>query len=161
MESLNKQVQVYTECLRIGNIQKAYKGILTFMSELKGFLERQHTDYLASAMYFGYMDMTYFAFTPPALRDKKLKIAIVYLHEEYRFELWLAANNRSIQAAYIKMLESKDLGEYILSHVQPGVDAIVSALIIQQPDFDQPDSLKIRIAEKLDTFVNDMALLIK
>jgi len=37
------------------------------------------------------MDMTYFAFTPSELKEKKLKIAIVYLHEQNRFDAWLGA----------------------------------------------------------------------
>ncbi len=56
-------------------MQKAYKAIMTFMSGLCTYLEKKYPEYNTSALYFGYMDMTYFAFTPPGLKGKKLKIA--------------------------------------------------------------------------------------
>ena len=110
MGSLNEDIREYTAQLQKGSIQRAYKGIMVFMSELKSALERKYPDYTSSALYYGYMDMTYFAITPPPpLKDKKLKIALVYLHTENRFEYWLAAANRMIQADIIKTLSGKDL----------------------------------------------------
>ena len=100
MKSMNDYINEYTNQLKKGHIQKAYKGILSFMSGLKTYLEKRHTDYTSGALYFGYMDMTYFAFTPVALKEKSLKIGVVYLHEENRFEVWLAGSNRRIQAEY-------------------------------------------------------------
>ena len=64
MESINEYIKEYATQLRKGQIQKAYKGILTFMSELRSYLESRYPDYTAGSLYFGYMDMTYFAFTP-------------------------------------------------------------------------------------------------
>lgn len=79
--------------MKEGKIQKAYRGIMSFMSELKTFLEQQSPDFVTSSLYFGYMDMTYFAFTPKKLKDKKLKIAIVFLHEDCRFEKYFFNQN--------------------------------------------------------------------
>jgi hypothetical protein len=76
MQSLNESVREYAQ-LQLGQIQKAYKGIITFMSGLKSYLESRHSDYVASGLYFGYMDTTYFAFTPLELKQRSLKIAIV------------------------------------------------------------------------------------
>ena len=101
MTNLNDAINEYTAQLQKGQIQIAYRGIMTFMSTLKSTLESNHPDYAASGLYFGYMDMTYFAFTPLELKRRNLKIAIVYLHQENRFELWLVGTNRKIQAEYI------------------------------------------------------------
>ena len=65
MDSLDKQIQEYRTQLRKGHIQKAYKGIMTFMSDLKTHLEKSSPDYVVSSLYFGYLDMTYFALHPP------------------------------------------------------------------------------------------------
>jgi len=73
MNTLNEHIREYQLQLSKGHIQKAYKGIMTFMSSLKSQLEKAHPDYFTSALYFGYMDMTYFAFTPPDLKEKKVK----------------------------------------------------------------------------------------
>ena len=159
MGSFNDDLEEYTRQLHSGKIQRAYRGIMTFMSELKAHLEAQHPDYASGTMYFGYMDMTYFAFTPPVLRDKKLKIAVVYLHEEARFELWLAAANRKIQGDYMEKLRHIDLGGYTLSQAAPGVDAIIAASVALQTDFDYPNEMKDQIEAKVRAFIVDMITL--
>jgi hypothetical protein len=156
MDSLNGYVREYTAQLRKGQIQKAYKGIMTFLSDLKVYLESAGPDYASSALYFGYMDMSYFAFTPPELKDKKLKIAIVYLHEECRFELWLAANNRKVQADYIELLKNKDIGGYTLTKAGPGVDSIIETIIARQPDFDNAELLKRQIEAMTREFTENV-----
>ena len=65
MDSLNNHVREYTIQLRKGQIQKAYKGLMIFMSGLRTYLESMYPEYTASSLYFGYMDMTYFAFHLP------------------------------------------------------------------------------------------------
>ena len=93
----------------------------------------------------------------------KLKIAIVFLHEECKFEAWLAGSNRKIQAEYIALLSHKNMGRYDLSKISPGVDSIIESLIIKQPDFDNPAELKKQIelsilefAEDINTILSDI-----
>lgn len=156
MGLLNDDIREYKIQLSKGSIQKAYKGVMTFMSELKAYLESRYPDYSASALYFGYMDMTYFAFTPAELRETKLKIAVIFLHEECRFEAWLAGSNRQAQADYIKLLKNKNTGKYTLSKVSPGVDSIIESIIADQPDFDNASELKEKIETKLIQFIKDI-----
>lgn len=160
MVSLNKLIKDYSIQLSRGNIQKAYKGIMTFMSELKTYLNKKYPDFTTSAIYPGVMDMTYFAFSPPSLKDKMLKIAIVFLHESCKFELWLAGKNRQIQAKYINLLSHKDLKGHSLSQVQPGVDSILSSVIIEMPDFDHREELRKEIESKTMAFIEDINLLL-
>ncbi|MDD4089984.1 MAG: hypothetical protein PHP29_09875 [Tissierellia bacterium] len=42
MQSLNDFINEYTTQLRKGQIQKAYNGIMTFMSELKNYMVGRH-----------------------------------------------------------------------------------------------------------------------
>ena len=156
MESINECIKEYATQLSKGQIQKAYKGIMTFMAELRAYLESGYPDYTAGSLYFGYMDMTYFAFTPANLKNKKLKIAVVYLHEKGVFEVWLAGNNRKIQAEYIALMGSDNIGKYKLSQVIPGVDSIIESTLVEKPDFDHPDELKKQIEKKTMAFVKDI-----
>lgn len=160
MQSLNEAIQEYTSILQQGQIQKAYKGIMTFMSSMKTFLENRHPDYPASGLYFGYMDMTYFAFTPPALKQRNLKIAIVYLHAENRFDAWLVGINRKVQAEYIEYFKGRDLGDLILSEVSPGVDSIVEMGLVQKPDFDHQEELKLSIESNVVEFIGKIKKLL-
>ncbi len=159
MDTLNDHIRAYTAQLVLGHIQKAYKGIIGFMTELKAYLEHRHADYVSGALYFGYMDITYFAFTPIVLKQKKLKIAIVYLHGQSRFELWLAAENRKIQSATIALLSGKNIGAFKLSAAGPGVDSIIAWTAAEQPDFDSPDTLMTLIEAQTIRFAADMAAL--
>ena len=160
MATLNKEIREYREQLRKGHIQKAYKGIMTFMSALKSHMENVDPAYFSSALYFGYMDMTYFAFTSPALKEKKLKIAIVYLHEAGRFEAWLGGSNRKIQAEWIEKLKGKDIGKYKLSQIQPGVDSIIETILCKKPDFDDSELLKEELADKTLKFIDDLSAIV-
>ena len=126
---------------------------MSFMSGLKAFMERLHPDLAFSALYPGYMDMTYFACTPPALKEKGLKIAIVYLHEENRFELWLSGSNKKIQAGYISLLQTRDTGGCKLSQSKPGVDSILETRLPDQPDFDHAGELMERIERETLRFI--------
>jgi hypothetical protein len=154
--SLNEHIAEYSAQLGKGSIQKAYRGIMNFMSDMKGYLERKHPEYSSSSLYLGYMDMTYFAFTPPALKEMKLKIAVVFLHEECRFELWLAASNRKVRSDYIEFLSTKDIGRYTLSQASPEVDSIIASIMVEQPDFDNPEKLKEKIQAGTIEFAGDM-----
>lgn len=160
MGSLNGDIREYAAQLKKGSIQKAYKGIMAFMSELKTYLEREHEDCASGALYFGYMDMTYFAFTPPELKKKNLKVAIVFIHEGCRFELWLAGNNRKIQAEYIELLSRKNTGRFKVSQVRPGVDSIIEMPIAGQPDFDNPEELKRSIETETMDFIKEINLVL-
>ena len=160
MQTLNESVREYTAQLQLGQIQKAYKGIMTFMSGLKTFLESRHPDYAVSGLYFGYMDMTYFAFTPMDLKQRSLKIAIVYLHEQNRFEIWLGGANRKVQAETIELLKGKDLEGLVLSEVKPGVDSIIEMKLIEKPDFDHPEKLMQAIESKVIEFTGEIKKLL-
>jgi hypothetical protein len=156
MESLNNLIFEYTDLLKKGRIQKAYKGIISFMSGLKAYLEKNYSDYFISGVYQGYMDMTFITFTPNVLKNRNLKIAIVYLHEEARFELWLTGRNRQIQADYIELFSGKDIESYTLSKAAPGVDAIISAIIEEDPDFDDEYLLINKIEIAALEFIDDL-----
>lgn len=160
MGSLNDQIREYRLQLSKGQIQTAYKGIMTFMSGLKSHLEDNYPDHFTSALYFGYLDMTYFALTPAFLKERKLKIAIVYLHEPGRFEVWLGGSNRKIQADTNERLSQRDLGRYQLSQMHPGVDSIIESVIVEQPNFDELEELKTQIKKKTIEFINDMISLL-
>ena len=156
MKDLNEYVIAYQKQLQEGKIQIAYKGIMSFMGNLKSYLSDMHSDYLVGALYFGYMDMTYFAVTTTELKDKQLKIAVVYLHQKNCFELWLSATNKKIQAQYIDKLKDKDLKGYQLSVSQPGIDSIIESRIIDHPNFNELTNLKVELDKLTQKFIEDI-----
>lgn len=105
MDDLQFCIEEYSRLLGQGHIQKAYRGILSYMAVLKTRLEKAYPEFSVGGLYPGYMDMTYFSFTPDFLKSRKLKIAIVFLHERNRFEVWLGGTNRNVQAKYLGSAE--------------------------------------------------------
>lgn len=161
MCSINDDIREYTERLKEGAIPRAYRGIMTFMSELLRRMSASSPDYAASALYAGFMDMTYFAITPPALKSRNLKVAVVYLHEENRFEVWIGGGNRKIQAEYIEKLSSADIGSYTLSKVGPGIDSIIEKRLVERPNFEDKEALIHRLENDVTAFIGDMIELLR
>jgi hypothetical protein len=160
MKQLNDAIREYTKQLQSDSLITAYTGIIKYMSGLRTFFTNKHPELYPGTFYPGYMDMTYFALTPPPLKDKKLKIAIVYLHKEARFEAWLGGVNRHVQSEYIERLEGRSLGRLHLSRVSPGVDSILEEVFITDPDFERQEDLTRILEEKTITFIDDVLLLI-
>lgn len=161
MASISKTMQVYHETLEKGDVQRAYRFIIRFMAELKTMFEQKYPNYSVSQVYQGLMDMSYFAITPPELRAKKLKIALVYLHASNRFELWLSANNRKLQKRWIEALNQKEGLEYRVSEMGVGVDSIVEYIVHVQPNFDAKEALKQSLEKNTIRFIQDMEELFK
>lgn len=161
MDKINDLIMEYQLQLKRGAIQKAYREILGFISGLKTHLKRTYPSFHFSALYQGYMDMTYFSFTPEELKEKDLKIALVYLHEENRFEAWLSAVNRGVAEEYIEQLKDMDTSGYRIVEASPGIDYITLKILTESPDFDDPKKLIDEIELKSISFIRDMTELLK
>lgn len=160
MDKISGLIAEYQLQLQKGMIQKAYREILGFISSLKVHLKKTYPSFQFSALYQGYMDMTYFSFTPVELKEKDLKIALVYLHEENRFEAWLSAVNRGVAEKYIQLLKGKDTLGYRIIESAPGVDYIIIKILTDRPDFDDPKRLIDEIELKSLSFIRDMTNLV-
>ncbi len=152
MKTLNKRIAAYTQQLRLGEIQIAYKGILEFMGKLRANFIKKYPHYDVSNIYQGYLDMTYFSLSTKPLKEKGLKIAIVYLHEKGSFEVWLSARNRDIAKAHLSILNSL-LAEINASHDENNQDAIVECILTCTPDFEDQDQLINTIEHGVEKFV--------
>lgn len=156
MGSLGEDVREYNRQLRAGRIRRAYRGIMSFMAGLRDTLAAKHPDCAVGSLYQGYMDMTYFSFTPASLSGRRLKVAVVYLHEEDRLEVWLAGSNRRVQGEFVELLKGRNLGGYRLSKVAPGVDSIIEGIIAESPDFDDSGRLALVVEEGIIEFTDRM-----
>jgi hypothetical protein len=152
---MNKDIIDYNEQIKKGHIQKAYRTIMGFMSALKTHISKKFPNYLLTSLYPGYMDMTYFAIMSESLKKKQLKIAIVYLHEQNAFEVWLSAVNKNVQKKYVNQLKDAPL-KYKLSSAKPGVDSILELQIIDNPDFDQAEKTYVIIENAVTRFMNEI-----
>jgi hypothetical protein len=161
MNNLSQHIKHYNHQLNLGHIQKAYRGIMEMMSQLKITWDNQYPEIPSGALYAGYMDMTFISVKPAVLSDVDLRVSIVYLHESHTFEVWLVARNRKIQSQIHDHLKKKELGRYTLSELGPGVDSIIALTCVADPDFDNTEKLIMEIIEKTQDFIADMAGLVR
>lgn len=159
-EPLGACVESYTRAVSAGDLPRAYRAILAALTSFRSVWEGAHPQDNVGSLYQGYLDMSFIAFSPPALSSMRLKFSLVYLHPEGRFRLWLAAGNRAIQAEVSAQLRGKPLDGYTLTELRPGVDAIIESEIPPPYDFDHPDELNRKLVSAAEAFQADMAALL-
>ncbi len=156
MKTLNKLIDEYTFLLQQGEMQPAYKGIMEFVGKLRAEFIKRFPLYEVSGIYQGYMDMTYFSLFSKQLKDRGLKIAIVYLHEKKAFEVWLSARNREISKIYESVLGS--ISDSIPAfHDASNPDAIVEYILTSEPDFNNQAMLIDFIEQGVKRFIDAVA----
>ena len=153
MKTLNELIGGYTHHLQQGEIQIAYKGILDFLGKLRAELIKKHPHYNVYNIYQGYMDMSYFSLSTKALKEKGLKIAVVYLHEKGVFEVWLSARNRGIAKRYVSILNSTVSDNVNVFHDNDNQDAIIEYILTPTPDFENQSVLIDTINQGVEKFV--------
>jgi hypothetical protein len=157
MMSFPGSVMEYRKQLTKGAIQIAYKGLMEFVMNLRTKLMNKYPEYYVSgSIYYGYMDMTYFSFFPKSFAQKKLKIAIVFLHEAFRFEVWLAGNNKQVQTKYWKLIKESGWKKYRIVPTTKGYDSIIEDIIVENPDFSDPEGLSRQIERSTIKFISDV-----
>lgn len=153
MKTLNELIKGYTHHLKQGEIQMAYKGILEFLGRLRAEFIKNNPHYDVSSIYQGYLDMSFFSLSTKLLKDKGLKIAVVYLHEKGDFEAWLSARNRDTAKGFASILNSKDAGDGKVYHDQNNPDAILECILTPTPDFEDQSVLIATIVQGVEKFV--------
>jgi hypothetical protein len=153
MKTLNQLISDYTSHLQQGEIQLAYKGILEFMGKLRADFIKKYPQYDISNIYQGYMDMSYFSIFTNPLKEKGLKVALVYLHDKGHFEVWLSARNRDITKQYETVLKGKPLQGIPAFHDPTNLDAIVESVLVTAPDFEDQATLTLKLQQGVDNFI--------
>jgi hypothetical protein len=157
MESFHEYMTEYRKQLKKGGIKKAYKGLMEYIMDLRIHFKNKYPGYFVSgSIYYGYMDMTYFSFFPKSLKLRKLKIAIVFNHDTFKFEVWLAGYNKQIQTKYWKLLKESNWNKYHIPSAIKGFDSIIEFIIVDNPDFRDLDALTKQIEEGTLKFIGDV-----
>lgn len=156
MHSLQEDLAEFRRQLGNGSVQKAYRALLSYMLDLRTHFKNKYGDSAVSGLYQGYLDMTYFALYPPFLRERALKIAVVFNYDAFRFEAWLAAGNRQVQRRYWELFRDSRWPDYRVVAPAPGVDAIVECDLAVDFDLSDRDALTARIEAGMTAFIDDM-----
>ena len=156
MSTFQEYMSEYKKQLQKGLIQKAYGGLMDYVMILRTHLQHKYPDYFVSAIYYGYMDMTYFSFTSRMLQERKLKVALVFIHDTFRFEVWLAGYNKSVQDKFWRLFRESGWDKYRLVPSIEGADSIIEYVIVEDPDFSDLDNLTKIIEKESLRFIGDV-----
>jgi hypothetical protein len=161
MKSLQENMIEYKKQLEKGIIQKAYQGLMEYMMSLKNHFTNKYPDFsVPGSIYYGYMDMTYFSILPKSLKDRDLKIAIVFLYDTFRFEIWLSGKNKQVLSKYWKVFKKSNWDKYKIVEPVKGVDSIVEHVLVDNPDFSNLDDLTKQIDKGTLIFIKDIESLL-
>jgi hypothetical protein len=143
--------------LEKGAIQKAYRGLIEYMMGLKNHFSNKYPDYSTpGSLYHGFMDMTYFSILPKSLKDSDLKIAIVFLYDAFRFEIWLSGKNKQVLTKYWELIHKSRWDKYKVVEPVKGVDSVVEHVLVDNPDFRDLDALTTQIEQGALEFIQDI-----
>ena len=156
MKSLQENMAEFRKQLERGTIQKAYQGLMEYMISLKNHFASKYPDYsVPGSIYYGYMDMTYFSVLPKSLKDRDLKIAIVFLYDAFRFEVWLSGKNKQVLSKYWQFFKKSSWDKYKIVEPVKGVDSIVEHILIDNPDFSNLEDLTKQIDKGTLKFIKE------
>ena len=157
MESFHEYMGEYGKQLEKGAVQKAYRGLMDYIMALRTRFKTGYPEYSVSGnIYYGYMDMTYFALFPEALKARNLKIAVVFIHSPFTFEAWLSGGNKDVQEKYWQLFKESGWRKYSLAPAVKGFDHIVSSTLSANPDFKDLDALTKQIESGTLSFIKDI-----
>ncbi|HNZ02006.1 MAG TPA: hypothetical protein PKJ34_12390 [Anaerolineaceae bacterium] len=157
MKTLNQYMDEYKQQMEKGMIPKAYHGLMEYILSLRTHFKTKYPEfYVSGGIYFGYMDMTYFAIVPESLKHRNLKIAIVFIHETCRFEAWLAGSNKQVQKRYWDFFKRSGWNQYRLVPSIAGADSILEHSLADTPNFDHLDALTDQIERETMKLIADV-----
>lgn len=60
MKSMNEMVNKYADLLQDGELQLAYRAILSFVNKMKIKIKKEYPEYIVGTTYQGQMDISFF-----------------------------------------------------------------------------------------------------
>ena len=157
MDSFAESMREFKQQLTKGVVQTAYRGLLEYMTGLKTHFEKNHPEVGAGgALYHGYLDMTYFPLFPTSLKQRNLKIAVVFNYEQYRFEAWLSGTNKQVLEDCWKRIKESGWKKYAVNPPGKGIDFIAVSVLAEDPDFGDLEALTGQIDKGVLQFIKDV-----
>ena len=157
MESFHDYVNEYRKQLGKGYIKEAYRGLMEYMMDLRTHFKNKYPDYYVSgSIYHGYMDMTYFAFFPESLKRRKLKVAIVFIHDTLTFQMYLIGYNKNVSKKYWESFKESNWNKYPIAPTTKDPDYVIDHILIKNPDFNNLDALTMQIEKGTLSFIKDI-----
>lgn len=157
MDSLQENMTEFRKQLERGAIQKAFQGLMHYMMSLKKHFNDNYPDFsVPGSIYYGYMDMTYFSIVPRSWKERDLKIAIVFVYDSFRFEVWLSGRNQQVLGKYWEIFKESGWDRYKIAAQGKWADSVLEHILVENPDFSNLETLTRQIDQKTLIFIKDV-----
>lgn len=155
--TMHQDMAEFKRLLAQGDVQRGYRGLMAYLHSLRTHCASAYPDYAVSgSVYQGYMDMSYFSVIPASFKSRGLKVAIVFLYDTFRFEVWLAGYNKKVQAVYWDLFQRGPCIPYCPVPSTAGSDAIIEHVLVEDPEFGDIDALTRTIVDGAAVFIRDI-----
>lgn len=145
----------YEKLLRTTNLIAGYQEFIRLFRSLRIVLENSMPAYkFQGNIAENALDYSYFLLSNEKLKEKGLKIAVVFVHQSFRFEVWLSGYNRKYQCGYYALLKDRKI-PFALTDDPERRDCILrlpveEALLLSRGEL-QPEKIK-KAVEELGSF---------
>ncbi|MGL1098099.1 DUF7000 family protein [Vibrio vulnificus] len=132
-KSLSARIPAYKMVFASGELQRTYQDLVSIVQSLRTeFHKKYKGQFTVANVLHGYIDYTYFYLQNDYLKKHKLKLAIVFNHQQAQFELWLLGQTKDVQIGYWEKLQGI---KWVNQDVMPEW-SIFEVLMLADPDFD-------------------------
>jgi hypothetical protein len=157
MDNLEKYMLSYQKQLRQGDIKKAYRGLMTYLNQLRHSLDSKHPNFVVSdSVQPGTMDVSYFYFFPKQMKQLKLKVVIVFVHETFTFEAWLSGVNKSAQAEHWSDFSKIKMEDTELAPTPTGEFYLLKRTLVNDANFKDLDALSQQVETNALNFIDNI-----
>ncbi|AEL25882.1 DUF7000 family protein [Cyclobacterium marinum] len=155
MESMDGSFSYYQKLIQAGDIARVYKSLIAYMLSLRTYFKINHQEFIVGSFYQGAMDFTYFSLSTKELKAKKLKLVIIFNHQEASFEIWLAGQNKQVQSHYSGLIADREMGAHYRASTHP--HSILEWVVLKNPDFNEMDTVTTKMEQSVKVFLKDLS----
>ncbi len=149
MEFDAKKIEVYKELLLTTQLQAGYQEFIKLLRYIRILLENELDSYeFSKSVVENHMEFSYFQLFNKELKEKGLKVQVVFVHKEFQFEVWVSGYNRKIQCAYYNQLRDVQ-SIYLLNDNPMKVNYIFKACLSNELDISNADLLISLLKEEI------------
>lgn len=153
-----QSIQEYKKLIQTTNLQKGYQEQTKLFQSLRTYLQKEFKEYtFAGDIVENNMDYAYFHFTNNELKDKGLKIVIVFVYKKFEYQIWLSGYNRKVQNKYFEKLK-KINHKYTITSDANKTDFILKYTLTSH--YKNQNDLFYKINKKTQNFINNISKLI-
>lgn len=149
-------IEEYKNIIQTTNLQRDYQELIKFFKYLRNYLQKEMTDLNFTAnIVENNMDYSYFQFTNENLKKKGLKIVFVFVHKEFKYQIWLSGVNRQEQVKYFNMYEKNTRFKLTPNPIK--TDYILSKDVETEFNYDDLEKLLNNLKREIYIFINDIS----